>query len=192
MNDIEKTISVINQMTYNGVIENYALGGATAVIFYTEPIATEDIDVFVHVRRAGQSVLMEFQPLFDYLRERGYEIKGEHAYIEGFPVQFLPISKDLINEAVIQANEFELSGGVRVRVMSPQYLVAIMLDTGRMKDFLWPVDLEIKYFSMDPVTSKSAITPSLIGRIATIEPGVRPSMSLASLPTARTRFCIPR
>jgi hypothetical protein len=79
---------------------------------------------------------MESQPLFDYLRECGYEIKGEHAYIEDFPVQFLPVSKDLINEAVIEANEFELSGGVTVRVMSPEYLVAIMLDTGRLKDFL--------------------------------------------------------
>ncbi len=80
---------------------------------------------------------MEFQPLFDYLRERGYEIKGKHAYIEGFPpIQFLLVSKDLINEAVIEANEFELSGGVTVRVMSPEYLVVIMLDTGRVKDYL--------------------------------------------------------
>ena len=33
--------------------------------------------------------------------------------------------------------------------------------------------------------SKSAITPSLRGRTATIEPGVRPMTSLASLPTYR-------
>jgi hypothetical protein len=135
MDDIEKTIAVINQMTFEGVIENYALGGATAVIFYTEPIATEDVDVFVPVR-AGQSVLMEFQLIFDYLRERGYEMKGEHAFIENFPVRFLPISKELINEAVAEANEFELSGGTIVRVMSPEYLTAIMLDTGRVKDYL--------------------------------------------------------
>ena len=36
------------------------------------------------------------------------------------------------------------------------------------------------------VISKSAMTPSLMGRIAVIEPGVRPSISLASWPTART------
>ena len=36
------------------------------------------------------------------------------------------------------------------------------------------------------MTSKSAMTPSFIGRIATMLPGVRPSISLASLPTART------
>ena len=44
----------------------------------------------------------------------------------------------------------------------------------------------IKYFSMAAVTSKSAITPSFNGRTATMEPGVRPSISLACLPTAST------
>lgn len=135
MDTIEKTIAVINRIKDDGVIENYALGGATAVIFYTEPIATQDLDIFVHVR-AGGNPFMEFQPIFDYLKERDYEIKGEHVYIEGFPVQFLPISKDLINEAVNEANEFELIDGTVVRVMSPEYLVSIMLDTGRLKDYL--------------------------------------------------------
>ena len=37
------------------------------------------------------------------------------------------------------------------------------------------------------MTSKSAMTPSFIGLIATIFPGVRPSMSLAAFPTASTR-----
>ena len=44
----------------------------------------------------------------------------------------------------------------------------------------------IKYFSMAAVTSKSAMTPSFKGRTATMEPGVRPSISLACLPTAST------
>lgn len=135
MDSIEKPISVINQMIDDGIIENYALGGATAVIFYTEPIATQDIDTFVHVRKTG-SIFMEFQPMFDYLKERGYVIKAEHVYIEGFPVQFLPVSKGLIDDAINEANEFELSGGTIVRVMTPEHLVAIMLDTGRAKDYL--------------------------------------------------------
>ncbi|MNC92313.1 hypothetical protein D3C83_87110 [compost metagenome] len=41
---------------------------------------------------------------------------------------------------------------------------------------------------MRSVTSKSAMTPSFIGRIASMLPGVRPSISLASLPTASTRL----
>ena len=47
----------------------------------------------------------------------------------------------------------------------------------------WPW---MKSRSICSVTSKSAITPSLSGRIALIVPGVRPSMRLASSPTACT------
>ena len=36
------------------------------------------------------------------------------------------------------------------------------------------------------MTSKSAITPSLSGRMAWMVPGVRPSIRLASMPTACT------
>src|SRR5580693_8434700 len=39
---------------------------------------------------------------------------------------------------------------------------------------------------MRSVTLKSAMTPSFMGRMATILPGVRPSISLASFPTAST------
>ena len=44
----------------------------------------------------------------------------------------------------------------------------------------------MKCLSICSVTSKSAITPSLSGLIAWIVPGVRPSMRLASMPTACT------
>jgi hypothetical protein len=35
--DIERALTVINQMLADGVVENYALGGAVAAIFYTSP-----------------------------------------------------------------------------------------------------------------------------------------------------------
>ena len=44
----------------------------------------------------------------------------------------------------------------------------------------------MKWRSISSVTSKSAITPSLSGRIAVIVPGVRPSIRFASMPTAWT------
>ena len=44
----------------------------------------------------------------------------------------------------------------------------------------------MKCRSISSVTSKSAITPSFSGRMALIVPGVRPSMRLASIPTAWT------
>ena len=44
----------------------------------------------------------------------------------------------------------------------------------------------MKWRSICSVTSKSAMTPSFSGRIAEIEPGVRPSIRFASTPTACT------
>ena len=44
----------------------------------------------------------------------------------------------------------------------------------------------MKYFNIASVISKSAITPSFSGRMATILPGVRPTILLASSPTANT------
>ncbi len=46
----------------------------------------------------------------------------------------------------------------------------------------------MKCSSIRSVTSKSAMTPSFIGRIDWMLPGVRPSISLASLPTASIRL----
>ncbi len=43
----------------------------------------------------------------------------------------------------------------------------------------------MKYRSIRSVISKSAMTPSLSGRTATMLPGVRPIIFLASAPTAR-------
>ena len=44
----------------------------------------------------------------------------------------------------------------------------------------------MKWRSISSVTSKSAMTPSFSGRIAGSCPGVRPSIRLASIPTAWT------
>ena len=44
---MKTTLKVINQMQADGVIEQYAIGGAVGATFYLEPVATVDIDVFV-------------------------------------------------------------------------------------------------------------------------------------------------
>ena len=54
---------------------------------------------------------------------------------------------------------------------------------------LWA--FRMKYRSIASVISKSAMTPSLMGRIATMFPGVRPIIRFASIPTAST-FLVPR
>lgn len=120
-------------MKEDGVIENYAIGGAIAAMFYIEPFATEDLDVFFVINGAG-SALDFLSPIYEYLAKHNYHAEGAMINIEGWPVQFLPLYKPLIEEAVVQANETKY-GQTSVRVLRAEHLVAIMLDTGRPKDY---------------------------------------------------------
>lgn len=131
---MEETFRVINSLVDEGVIDTYALGGAIAAIRYVQPFLTEDVDVFISVSIGTQSSLMTLEPLYKHLREKGYHPNGAYVTIEGWDVQFLPVFDDLIDEAVNSANDVDLNG-VNVRVMTPEHLVAIMLKTGRPKDF---------------------------------------------------------
>lgn len=130
---MEQTIQVINQMKEDGVIENYAIGGAIAAMFYIDPFATEDLDVFISIRGA-EGALDFLAPIYEYLTQRGYKPEGVMINITGWPVQFLPLYNPLVEEAVEQANETEY-GQTLVRVTRAEHLVAIMLDTGRPKDY---------------------------------------------------------
>jgi hypothetical protein len=131
---MEETLKIINQLVDDGVIEGYAIGGAVAAIYYLEPFDTADLDIFIQVNVADDD-LTPLAPLYDYLSERGYPAKREFIYIEGLPVQFLPVYNPLTEEAVEKAQTIKYAR-VATRVMRPEHLVAIMLDTGRLKDYL--------------------------------------------------------
>jgi hypothetical protein len=131
---MRETLKLINQMVKDGVIEEYAIGGAVAAIYYLEPFDTADLDVFVQVNPTGSN-LMILAPIYQYLTAQGYEAQGEFIYIEGIPVQFLPVFNSLTEEAVEKAQTIKYAR-VTTRVMRPEHLVAIMLDTGRPKDYL--------------------------------------------------------
>lgn len=119
-------------MVKDGVIEQYAIGGAVAAIFYVEPINTNDLDIFFHMKdaSAGLDIL---SPLYDYLSGLGYKAQKETVDIEGWPVQFLPVFNPLLEEAVEEAREVPFQR-TKTRVMQAEHLVAIMLQTGRLKD----------------------------------------------------------
>lgn len=131
---MREIIKIINQMVKDGVIEEYAIGGAVAAIYYLEPFDTADIDVFVQVDASGGDLAI-LAPIYEYLTERGYGARGESIHIEGMPVQFLPVFNPLTEEAVGKAQAIKYSR-VTTRIMRPEHLVAIMLDTGRPKDYL--------------------------------------------------------
>lgn len=127
------TFKVINKMVEDGVIETYAIGGATAAFFYVEPDTTFDIDIFCVISGFEEDALDLLAPIYEYLKSRGCNAQAEGIVIGGALVQFLPVFNPLNDEAVQQANNLVYSG-VPVRVMRPEHLMAIMLQTGRPKD----------------------------------------------------------
>jgi hypothetical protein len=128
---MERTFAVINQMVTDGVIENYAVAGAIGAMFYVEPFSTKDLDVFILTPE--DQLVLEI-PGLNYLKARGYnEWRNEGLVIEGWPVQFMPVANALEREAYENARDEDVDG-TRVRVVSPEHLVAIMLQVGRLKD----------------------------------------------------------
>lgn len=126
-------MAVLNQMLADGVVERYAIGGAVGATFYLEPVATLDVDVFVSFKPQPGSLIVSPQPIFDYLRTKGGRMEGEYIVIGGWPVQFLPPTGPLVEEALVQAVEADVEG-TPARVFTPEYLAAIALQTGRAKD----------------------------------------------------------
>jgi hypothetical protein len=118
---LQKTLGVLNKMVADKVIGPYAMSGAVAAIRYLEPTLTQDLDILVSFESKSGLV-------------------NEGIVIEGWPVQFIPVTDDLDAEALSNAAEIEIDvpneGAVRTRILRPEYLIAIALRTGRPKDYI--------------------------------------------------------
>lgn len=129
---MEKTFKIINQLKEEGIIKDYAVAGAVASIFYIEPITTYDLDIMILLQEKSDS-LISLSPIYDWFSKKGYTFDKEHILIENIPVQFIPAYNDLVEEALKNSitKKFKTEN---VKVISPEYLIAIMLDTFRHKD----------------------------------------------------------
>lgn len=131
---MQEVCDILEQLVQNGAIKDYALGGATAAGFYGEPLATRDIDVFVFLASPPEGILITLEPLYTCLREMGFsEFDEEGILIHGFPVQFLAANPGLETEALEHSSSFEWEDH-RLRILTPEYLAAIAVATGRPKD----------------------------------------------------------
>ncbi|MBI3780222.1 MAG: hypothetical protein HY278_04065 [candidate division NC10 bacterium] len=130
---IAQVISLINQMEADGVVARYAIGGAVGATFYLEPLATLDVDIFVAFRHQAGRVVVSPRPIFDYLTARGGVVEGEYIVLAGWPVQFLPATSPLVEEALAEAVTVDVEG-TPARVFTAEHLAAIALQTGRAKD----------------------------------------------------------
>jgi hypothetical protein len=129
---MEKTLQVLNGLVRDGVLKNYAIGGAMGATFYVEPLLTFDLDVFVVLPHTAGG-LLTLGPLYAALKQLGYSEEGECVSIEGVPVQFLPAYNALLEEALEQAAE-TLYEQTPARVLRAEHLIAICVQTGRDKD----------------------------------------------------------
>jgi hypothetical protein len=131
--EMKATLEVINKMQAAGIIARYAIGGAIGATYYVEAITTQDIDIFVSVNPPRSKMIVSMDPIWDYLKGVGYQFKGEHLLIEGWLVEFLPVSDPLDSDALLSAIEVEMDG-TKTWVMSQEHLMAIAVRTGRPKD----------------------------------------------------------
>lgn len=131
---MKKTLQVINDIKQEGIIAKYALGGATALLFYTEPALTFDVDIFIFLPGVEvKKSLVNISPLYKCLNSKGYHAEKKHVVIEGIPVQFIPAYNSLVEEAVKHSSVKKYES-VDVPVLTIEYLMAIMVDTNRPED----------------------------------------------------------
>lgn len=129
---MEKTIKIINELYKERLIKNYAIAGGIATIFYVEPVLTYDLDIFF-VPSNQERDLATLSSIYGWFEKRGYKPYKEHVMIEGIPVQFIPVYNELVEDAVNNVVEIKYKN-TETRILRPEYLMAIMLQTFRPKD----------------------------------------------------------
>lgn len=119
-----------NGLAEAGLIEDWALGGALAAIYYIEPFTTYDADIFFIPKDKGLTA--GIPAIFNQLQSQGWQVEGEHLLVHGFPVRFLAAS-GLTEEAVREAEHIDYEG-VPARVFRAEHIIAIAASVGRAKD----------------------------------------------------------
>ena len=138
MSSLADVFRVLNRMRDEGIVAQYAVGGATAVLFYAEPTRTYDLDVFVALEAVGEDVLAPLSRAYEWAREQGFGLQAEHLLIAGVPVQLLPAYNALVEAALATARVHDYTG-VPVRVVDAEHLVVLALQAGgaRRRERAW-------------------------------------------------------
>ena len=126
-------IKILLQVRDEGILADFAIGGAIAASFYTPALATEDIDIFAFLKPSASGLLV-LTPLYDRLQALGGRVENEYVVISTWPVQILPAYTPLVAEAVTHAISRSYED-LTVKVVDADYLSTIALQTGRPKDY---------------------------------------------------------
>ena len=128
------SLKILLQIRDEGVLADFAIGGAIAASFYTPAVVTEDLDIFAFLKPSASGLLV-LTPLYERLQALGGRVENEYVVIGQWPVQILPAYTPLVEEAVTHAVDRPFED-LTVKVVDANYLCAIALQTGRPKDYL--------------------------------------------------------
>jgi hypothetical protein len=129
-------LRALNAIKADSVVEEYAIAGAMAMVFWSEPVPTFDLDVLV-LLPGPQRDLISLDAIYRWAESNGYPVQDEHILVGGLPIQLLPAPSGLAREAITSAVEVDYQG-VLVRVVRPEYLIALYLQpqakTGKRRE----------------------------------------------------------
>jgi hypothetical protein len=131
---VENVIRTLDDMVRDGVIEDYVIGGATALMYFSIPnFVTEDIDVFVYLKTRPGSTIIDVSPIYNYLISRkGARVQGDYIFVDGFPIQFLIPYDDVSREAfahAIRVTPEQMS----FKIFDLEHSMTIMIQLGKEK-----------------------------------------------------------
>lgn len=125
-------LRVINRLRNEDVLLDYAIAGGVAALYYTEPVLTYDFDIVCRFPEHG--LLINPAPVFAKLKAWGFSFSAEdRIMIHGVPVQFIPATPGLMEEALEKSVTVTVCG-VHTKILRAEYLAALMLELYRPKD----------------------------------------------------------
>jgi hypothetical protein len=73
-----------NELVSGGLMENYALGGALAAVYYTEPVTTYDADIIFVA--SDKALSAGIPAIYSHLQSKGWRVEREHLLFQDFPL----------------------------------------------------------------------------------------------------------
>ncbi|MCC7528368.1 MAG: hypothetical protein IT342_07590 [Candidatus Melainabacteria bacterium] len=127
------TLELINQLESEGIIQKPTIGGSVAIMYYAQPVKTDDLDIFCYIPK--REFLVELGPIYKRLEELGCKFKDLYINVRGVDVQFLvPANQPLVEEALENAASVTIDN-VKTHIFEYEYALAVKAAAGRPKDW---------------------------------------------------------
>ncbi len=126
---IRETLLTLNSLKTSGTIQDYAIAGGYACMFYDVQMSTYDLDVLVVLPSED-----DFHRLYQHFKQAGNKIENFYIFIGDMPVQFFPnYIGPLYNAAIAKAKTVQFES-INCKFVNVEYLIALLLTAYREKD----------------------------------------------------------